>query len=180
MNIPSAKLKAIILYFGTNTNGKFLVKVKLMKLFYFLDFLHVKKYGLPVTFDDYVHLEHGPIPSSIKNLVDTACDDIDNSMLADIVSFETPEGTQMKRIVLSRKFKTKDEGFFSFTEMEILKEVCQRFGEVNTQTIEDASHQEAPWKLTDILERIPYTLAAQDKDCLVSEEEIELAIRLSA
>ena len=104
MSIPLLKLKAILLYFCQNTDPKFLGKVKLMKLFYFLDFTHVKKYGSPVTFDTYVHLEHGPIPSTIKNLIDDACDDIDHSILADTIYCENVEGISMKRILSKRAF----------------------------------------------------------------------------
>jgi len=178
MNIPLPKLKAIILYFCTYTDSKFLGKVKLMKLFYFLDFMHVKKYGAPVTYDHYVNLEHGPIPSSIKNLIDNASDDVDNSVLSDTVSFETPKGTDMYRIIPSRKFTEKDEKYFSRTELDILDAVCRRFGGKNTKFIEDISHTEAPWKETKFLEEIPYTLATKDNDCLVSEEEIKLLLSL--
>ncbi len=179
MNIPVAKLKAILLYFGNCTDIRFLGKVKLMKLFYFLDFMHVKKYGVPVTYDTYVNLEHGPIPSAIKNLVDTASDDIDNSILADTISFETPEGTRMCRVIPNRKFTERDAKLFSDSEIDILETVCKRFNTTNTQTIEDISHNEAPWRETTLLETIPYTLAAEDKDCLVSKEDIELGVHLS-
>lgn len=178
MNIPLVKLKAIILYFCQNTDRKFLGKVKLMKLFYFLDFIHLKKYGSPVTYDTYVHLEHGPIPSTIKNLVDTAADDIDHSELADTISFERPIGTEMYRLVPQRKFNDKDKKYFSPTELEILETVCARFGNKNTQYIEQASHEEAPWKETNLLNEIPYTLAANDNDCLVTKEEIDLLLNI--
>ncbi|PIZ00189.1 hypothetical protein COY62_03935, partial [bacterium (Candidatus Howlettbacteria) CG_4_10_14_0_8_um_filter_40_9] len=171
---PIKKLKAVILFFGTHTDTKFLGKVKLMKLFYFLDFMHVKNYGSPVTYDNYINLEHGPIPSAIKNLVDTATDDVDNSLLADTISIERPTGTDMCRIIPLREFSEKDEKYFSETEMEILNKVCLRFGDKNTRYIEDASHEEAPWKETNLLDYIPYTLAAEDKDCKVSKEEISL------
>ena len=49
-----------------------------------------------------------------------------------------------------------------------------RFGTKNTKHIEDVSHEEAPWKMTNLLDNIPYTLAINDKDCVVSKEEIEL------
>jgi len=178
MELTTNKLKAIILYFCNNTDLKFLGKVKLMKLFYFLDFGHLKKFGAPVTYDTYVHLEHGPIPSAIKNLVDTAADDIDNSILADTISIERPEGTEMCRIVPSRKFTEKDEEYFSESEMEILKKVCTIFGSKNTKYIEDMSHKEAPWNLTKPLEIIPYELAAKDPDCQVTEEEIKLLLEI--
>ena len=142
MNIPLAKLKAILLFFGNCTDTKFLGKVKLMKLFYFLDFLHVKKYGVPVTYDIYVNLEHGPIPSAIKNLVDTASDDIDSSVLADSISFETPDGTNMFRVHPLRKFNGNDEKLFSKSELDILNLVCKRFYDTNTKQIEETSHSE--------------------------------------
>ena len=178
MGIPLAKLKAIILYFSNHTATKFLGKVKLMKLFYFLDFMHLKTYGSPVTYDTYFNLEHGPIPTSIKNLVDTAADDIDNSVLSDTITFERPEGTGMYRILARRKFEEKDRKLFSETELDILAKVCARFGNETTRVIEQASHKEAPWSETKFLEEIPYTLAADDPDCRVTKEEIELLLKI--
>jgi uncharacterized phage-associated protein len=179
MKIPINKLKFILLYFCENTDQRFLGKVKLMKLFYFLDFMHVKKYGVPVTYDTYVKLEHGPIPTTIMNLVNTACDDIDSSVLSDTLRFETPAGTLMRRAQAIRKNTDTDLKNFSDSEIRILHIVCQRFGDKNTKFIEDASHNEAPWIESDLFDEIPYTLAVKDKDCEVSEEEIKLAIEVA-
>jgi len=179
MILPLPKLKAIILYFCNYTDVKFLGKVKLMKLFYFLDFMHLKTYGSPVTYDTYVKMEHGPIPSFIKNLVDTATDDIDSSMLADTIHIECPAGTNMYRVLPNRKFLESDKKYFSETELEILAKVCARFGNKNTQYIEDVSHKESAWNETSILDKIPYELAAKDKDSAVSEEEIKLLLAIS-
>ncbi|MCH7758954.1 SocA family protein [Patescibacteria group bacterium] len=176
--MPISKLKAILLYFGMYTNTKFLGKVKLMKLFYFLDFMHVKQYGAPITYDTYVKLEHGPIPSAIKNLIDSAADDIDNSILVDTIKFERPEGTEMIRVIPLRDFTEKDRKLFSPTELDILNKVCQRFGDKNTKYIKDISHKEASFRETEFLENIPYTLATKDKDCLVSEEEIKMLLEI--
>jgi len=150
----------------------------MMKLFYFLDFLHVKKYGIPVTMDRYVNLEHGPIPSSIKNLVDSLADDPDHSPLADTVLVERRDGEVIQRIVPVRKMKESELNTFSPSELDILKEVCRRFGTANTETIERASHDEAPWRLTNFLDSIPYELAAKDPDCVMDEEDIRIASML--
>lgn len=174
MKISAPKLKAILLYFGNYTDTKFLGKVKLMKLFYFIDFMHVKKYGSPITFDRYIHLEHGPIPSAIKNLIDTAAEDIDNSMLADTIRFEKKPHFDMIKMLPNRNFTETDRKLFSETELEILEEVCRKYGAKNTKYIEDASHNESPWSDTSLLEEIPYALAASDKDCFVDKEAIEL------
>ena len=170
-----------MLYFANNTDPKFLGKVKLMKLFYFLDFGHVKKYGAPVTYDTYVNMEHGPIPSFIKNLVDTATDDVDQSILADTITCEwqqLSEGKTICRIRPVREFTKEDEKLFSKSELEVLKQVCVRFGDKNMKVIEDASHKETPWKETAFLDEIPYTLATRDADSQVTEEEVELLMKI--
>ncbi len=179
MNITLPKLKAILLYFGNNT--KYLGKIKLMKLFYFLDFMHVKKYGAPVTYDVYVNLEHGPIPSTIKNLIDTAINDPEDSRLIDVVHFErikkVHRGNDMIKMLPNRKFMEADEKLFSLGELEVLKEVCKRFYASNSDTIERASHDEAPWKETKFLDIIPYSLATKDIDSQVSKEEVDLLLK---
>lgn len=179
MNIPIQKLKAIILYFCENTDSKFLGKVKLMKLFYFLDFIHVKRFGAPVTFDLYVKLEHGPIPSTIKGMVDDAGEDVDHSALADTIDIERPDGTSMLKVVPRRKFSEDDRKLLSDNEMNVLAQVCARFGDKNTAYIEEASHREAGWQRTPMYKEIPYTLAAEDADSLVTADEIAFTLELS-
>ena len=176
MKISLAKLKAILSYFCNYTDVKFLGKVKLMKLFYFLDFMHLKKYGSPVTHDTYINLEHGPIPSFIKNLIDNATDDIERSELSDTIIIEKPSGIEMYRFLPQRKFREKDRKLFSENELETLKKVCVRFGNKSTKFVEDTSHKEAPWAKTKFLDKISYAIAAKDPDCEVPEEEIRLLI----
>ena len=178
MNIPLLKLKAILLYFGKYTNPRFLGKVKLMKLFYFLDFMHVKQYGAPVTYDVYMNFEHGPIPSSIKNLIDAVDDDVDIAILSDTIKIEKLNEQNIHRILPVREFSKNEERCFSQSELDILQKVCVRFGDKNTKYIEDESHKEAPWYKTQLLDTIPYTLATEDPDCKVTKEEIELMLSI--
>lgn len=173
--IPLQKLKAMILYFATNTDPNLLGKVKLMKLFYFVDFAHVKKYASPITFDNYVHLEHGPIPSTILNLVNELENDPDNAILADSIRVEKKDDSYLKRVVSTRKFTDKDEKYFTKNELDVMKDVCSRFFDKNAKSIEDASHKESAWSQTIELQSIPYTLAANDPDSSVAKEDIQLA-----
>lgn len=174
MNIPLTKLKAILLYFCKNTNPRFLGKTKLMKLFYFLDFLHIKRYGVPVTYDEYYHLEHGPIPTIIKNLIDNLADNPDDSVLSDTIIIEKNEGQNLQRVVKIRELNKEDESLLSKSELDVLGEVCARFGEQSTKIVEKASHEEAPWLLTNELEKISYSLASKDPDCQIASEDLEL------
>ena len=178
MLTPIPKIKAMILFFANHTDPRLLGKVKLMKLFYFADFAHVKKHGAPITYDNYVHLEHGPIPSTIMNLVDAAETDTDNAILSDSIAIEVKETSLQKRIIPLRKFSEKDAKYFSENELSAMETICQRFYDKNAKFIEDASHKEAAWKKTSESESIPYALAAEDPDCLVDKETIELSLRV--
>lgn len=173
------KIKSIIVYFAENTNNQYLGKVKLMKLFYFLDFTHVKEYGTPVTYDTYYKLDKGPIPTVIKNIVDDACENEEESLLSDSVNFETPSGTQMKKTKAIRKFAANDRNLFSKSELKILKKVSERFAETTTNEIIDISHKELPYLESEISQVIPYELAARDPDSKFTAEEIKLSIRVT-
>lgn len=172
MKIPLAKLEAILLYFANNAN--YLGKIKLMKLFYFLDFMHVKKYGIPVTGDIYFNLEKGPIPTVIMNMIDELAINPEESKLSDTVKIETPRGTnRMQKIVPLHKFNNSSMKLFSKSEIDTLEEVIRRFKDTNTDDLIKLSHAEAPWRMTDYLEKIPYALAGKDTDSTYTSEEIE-------
>ncbi|MCX6113183.1 MAG: Panacea domain-containing protein [Proteobacteria bacterium] len=176
MKISIPKLKAMMRYFATFTDPQLLGKKKLMKLFYFSDFTHVKNYASPITYDNYVHLEHGPIPSTIMNLVSAVENDPDNSLLSDSISVITRDGSYLKQIVTSSKFSDRDSEYFSKSELRILKDVCARFKDKNGKFIEEASHRDSAWSETEELENIPYILAVGDDDCKVTEEDIKFAV----
>ena len=150
-----------------------------MKLFYFADFGHVKKYGAPITYDNYVHLEHGPIPSTIMNLISSVENEKDDSILGDTLKVETRNGSNMKRIVIYKKFDDQDKKYLNNTELKVLEEVCKKFSSSTGKVIEDASHREAGWLMTKELANIPYTLAVNDLDCLVEKEDIETLLEIS-
>lgn len=154
----------MIKYFAQNTDEEFLGKVKLMKLFYFSDFNHTKKYGQPITFDYYIKLEHGPIPSTIKNLVDDIEGYPEASFLSDLVSIEKKEGSYIHKIIAKKSFTEEDEKLFSKSELEVLRDVCKEFYSSNAQVIEIASHQDGPWKQVEFLGEIPYSLVFKDNN----------------
>ncbi len=178
MLIPTPKIKAMIRFFASNTDPKLLGKTKLMKLFYFTDFGYVKKYASPITYDNYTHLEHGPVPSTIFNLINTAETDIDHAILADTLSVIMKEGSPQKRIVATSQFSERDKQYFTNNELEVMAEICQRFKDKPSRFIEEASHKEAAFSLTGETENISYELAAIDPDCIVTREDIRLSMEV--
>ncbi|MGB3922172.1 MAG: Panacea domain-containing protein [Minisyncoccia bacterium] len=179
MKISQAKVKKMILYFATYTDPNLMGKTKLMKLFYFADFRHVKKYLTPITSDNYVNLEHGPVPSAIMNLVNSVETDIDNSVLGDTISVVEREDSKMKKILVKRKFTPKDAEYFTKSELKVMEEVCEIFRDSTGKQIEEASHNESAWLKTKLGEFIPYELGADDKDSFVEKEDIEAALKIA-
>lgn len=178
MKIPLPKLKAMLLYFANNTNEKNLGKVKLMKLFYFCDFEHVRKYGAPITFDTYIHLEHGPIPSVIKNLVDTLCDSPEESTLADTIECEKLSRIHLIKAVEDRKLTDDDLLLFSQAELQTLREVTSRFRNSNTKSIEEEAHRDRAWLDTDMLQEIPYKYAFDGEVYNSTPDDLDLLLKI--
>lgn len=147
-----------------------------MKLFYFVDFIHVKKYGIPITFDRYVHLERGPVPSNILNLVNSVIDSPEEAELSDTISIKLENGGGLQKIQCKQLFTEKDSNYFTGRELETLEEVCKAFKDFSTKKIVEASHEESAWKNTNENTEISYTLAALDKNSNVSEEEISILL----
>jgi hypothetical protein len=150
-------------------------KTKLMKLFFFLDFNSVKKYGVPITYDQYFKLERGPIPTEIKNMVDAldSPETVKEALLRDTIKIK--RGIRMHRIIPVRKIEKEEMGMFSKNEITLLQSICNRFGDSTTKEVEKVSHS-GVWEMVSMTEKIPYELAAKEKDCKVPEKMIKLAL----
>lgn len=181
MNIPLAKLKALLRYFCAYTNPELLGKTKLMKLFYFVDFEHIKRHGVPITYDTYIHLERGPIPSKILNLVNSVKDEGEEAILSDTITVKEENlssSSSIQKIGCISEFTEEDKKYFSDNELKVMDQVVKLYKDKNAKELVDASHSQAPWSETRELDEIPYTLAAHDDDCLVEEEDIKLLAQI--
>lgn len=177
MQIPLVKLKAILRYFCTNTEPDLLGKTKLMKLFYFADFGHVKKYAVPITYDRYFRLDRGPVPSTILNLVNEVADGED-AILADTIQIKKDSPSLLQKIECIKRFDGNDRKLFSTNEWLTLESVSKQFANRSAREMVQLAHAQAPWLETKELDEIHYTLAAHDNDCLVDEEDIQLLSQL--
>ncbi len=174
MNIPLKKLKAIFKYFYTHTDKRVLGKKKMMKLFYFIDFWHVKKYGSPITYDNYINLEHGPIPSTILNMVNSVVDNPEAAVLSDTIQIQQECATGLHRIECLNEFEEKDKNLFSPSELKIMEDVATKFSNKTGGYVEKVSHAEYPWSSTKELDDIPYSLACKETDCEMNDKEVEM------
>ncbi len=149
------KLINAVLYFSQKT--KFCGKTKLMKLLYFLDFMHFKETGKSVTDLNYFAWEQGPVPK-------TFFEEISNSPKRDLKSIVTINNTGEFQHISPKKGKKPDLDFFSPRELKLLKNIAFIYKDIQAKEISDISHlPNEPWSTTKstkgMLELIDYTLA---------------------
>jgi len=56
-------------FFAIKAGGR-INKMKALKLVFFADRYHFRQYGRPVTNDEYIAMEYGPVPSGCKDLAE--------------------------------------------------------------------------------------------------------------
>lgn len=160
------KLINAIIYFLKNT--KFCGKTKLFKLLYYLDFMHFRETGKPVTGLDYYAWQYGPVPKALADEINAPASDLKEniSIRVDDNSF-----TVMKP---KKKFNDK---FFTKRELRILENVAYIFKEAKADDIVEASHLPShPWDKTIKSKgewtKIDYTLVLDSTETSLSVEEV--------
>jgi len=132
------KLINAIIYFARNTN--YCGKTKLLKLLYFLDFVHFKRTGRPVTGLDYYAWKMGPVPKDLF-------EELSYNMKPDMAKAINPlpeEGFQQIRA--KQKF---DDRYFSKNELDILEQISFIFKDAQADVMVESTHlKNEPWDRT--------------------------------
>lgn len=166
------KLIHAIIFFVNNTSREKLGKVKLMKLLYYSDFIHMREYGRPIIGDNYYKLENGPVPSLALNLISEAetCsnDQPDEEDMADTREYvqKLKEAISIRVEDYYEKRKLKfiplinfNFQLFSKSDLAVMKKVAEEFYNDNGKEISEKSHNEAGWKLSEMFGLIDYRYA---------------------
>lgn len=136
---------------------------KLMKLFYYVDFISYAEKGCSVTDDVYYKLSYGPVPSFIKNEVDN------------LLSSQTADGfsSQLESVVSLKAEKIKDKTCYTVKalsdkidvsclspyELRVVERVIHTFKKFTTKMLIDRTHKEKPYLLSNQNSQIDYSLA---------------------
>src|SRR2546426_6564656 len=59
-----------VLNFFARKNGGQINKMKALKLVFFADRYHLRQFGRPITNDEYLAMEYGPVASGCKDLAE--------------------------------------------------------------------------------------------------------------
>lgn len=154
------KIKVIIPYLAEKI-GKLHV-TKLLKLFYYIDFIScAERGGASITNDVYYKLPYGPVPSFIKgeidNLEESVIEDKFKSQFADIIILKKSKDNCGK-LVVSKK-KKYDLRKISPYEKKLIDGVIKKLGKKTAGFLTRKTHKEKPYLLTGNNSVIDYSLA---------------------
>lgn len=156
------KLINAIIYFASHT--KYLGKIKLFKLLYFLDFEHYKEAGRSVTGLDYCAWKMGPVPVRLFEEVENP--EPDMAQKVEFREKHTRQGSMLNINPIS-KF---DDSHFSKREMRIMIALAKEYSNSRAEDMIEATHLEnQPWHKIYIeqglkQEKIPYELALRKQE----------------
>lgn len=139
-----------VLYFAAHTDPETLGITKLNKLFYFADRLHLNRYGTFIFGGSYRKLEQGPVPEPGYAVLGKKDDLPQQAGAFDILKrgFFRYSQSQIK------PRRKPDIKYFSESELECLKEVCNQFSRSTAAELCDLSHKDPAWQATEMFGEI--------------------------
>ncbi len=160
MKIDFEKVGIITSYFAENTKGLYVTK--LLKLFYYLDFISYKMRGASVTNDIYFKFPYGPVPSTIKDNIDLlSAENIFGkefkSQLSPYVRLEK-DASGNGNLIISKGTEYNLRKL-SNSEIELVKSITKTFKDTKAKTLSNQTHHEKPWLSTSDFSVIDYSLS---------------------
>jgi len=134
--------------FGADDDG-FITKTKLAKLVYLADFVYYYENLVPITGLYYRKMEQGPVA---LEYFDKLTDLVGNNK----IKIERKRNAQM--ISLRNDYNATD---LSEKELAIIKKICKKWKNKNTEEIVKFTHEQIPWKISFKNENVPYSLIIQ-------------------
>jgi uncharacterized phage-associated protein len=142
INIDCEKITQALNFFALNASGT-INKMKALKLLYFSDRYHIRKYGRLVSNDHYVAMKNGPVPSTAKDISelkkDFLCDETAIEYSARYIQPDT------KKLHFA-SIRALDESVFSDSDIEALNFAWTKFGHLNQYQLRDLTHKYPEWK----------------------------------
>lgn len=131
-----------VLNFFAMKAGKKINRMRAIKLIYFADRYHFRKYGRPITNDEYYAMNYGPVGSGVKDLAD---------MTEFLGKKEKEYASNFLETNPSDRFELKsiqplDEKVFSKTDLQALIFAWEKFGKFNHFQLAKISHEYPEWK----------------------------------
>jgi transcriptional regulator with XRE-family HTH domain len=143
------KFKQILLYILERCGAKPNVgETVIYKLLFFADFNFYELYEEHLTGEAYRKISYGPAPCHFKEIVDEMIKKKELKKMT-VEYF----GKSQKKYIPQVKY---DLSKLNARELEVIDDVISRLSSMNALAIEDYSHSDIPWQVTDDKEIIDY------------------------
>lgn len=129
------------LNFFARKAGRSINKMKALKLVYFADRYHLRKYGRPVVGDEYVAMNYGPVASGTKDVAEMS-DFLGEEEARYARKFIEPSESGLAYSSVA----DMDEKVFSESDREALRFAWDRFGRVEKYALSKLTHRYPDWK----------------------------------
>jgi uncharacterized phage-associated protein len=115
-------------------------KMKALKLVFFADRYHLRQYGRPITNDEYLAMEYGPVPSGCKDLAEMS-DFLDKHERSYAERFLKPV-SQYEFASLA----AVETPVFSQSDLGALEFAWRHYGQFNEFRLAEITHEFPEWK----------------------------------
>lgn len=129
-------------------------KTKLMKLLFYADFGHFKKYSVSITGARYARLPYGPVPDQFERWLAALVLDNDSIRKEEEWKHDYPGEVYVGNT-------PADLSIFSPSELRVLAAVKEVFQNYSAKKISDISHNEQGYQETETSQLISYDFASQ-------------------
>ena len=142
-------------------------KLKACKLLYYVDKIHLLKYGRPVFGDLYKHLPYGPVPTQALFIMNEIIHE--NNKTSDIPDVQKDVKEYLKVNKLFKKHpvfeahKEPNLEYLSLSEQEAIQETIKKYGHLKGGQLIDKTHKDATCKKTNKYDEIDYRLFFEDE-----------------
>ena len=177
------KKVANALIFFIDKRVRFLTKTKFIKMMFFVDKLHLEKYGRSVFSDSYLKYQNGPVPSLTLNIIDALagnCDIEDDigefaKEFSSYVTVQCKYNTERnKNMTIFLKKSGFNERIFSKSEIETLNIIADKYIYTSIDDIIEETHNTKEFQITPMYNIITKKSMAGDNMEYVSFWEKEL------
>jgi uncharacterized phage-associated protein len=144
------KIIELLLYLAHKRPGA--DKYQAVKFFYLADREHFRRYGRPITFEDYFALSYGPVASNALDFLNNKKWAFENAGIESL-PFETEvgvvkskSGKETETTFIRRPLRAYDPELFSETDLEVFDAILAEHGNASFDELFDLTHNHAAYK----------------------------------
>ncbi len=136
------KATEALLFFCEKSNGR-IDKMKALKLVYFADRMHLRRFGRTILGGDYFGMCHGPVHSEVRDVIEkTQLNDPDEESYVE----ERLKRDDNEIVVAENARFSRDNPAFSDSEVDVMDEVWRIFGSFDQWLLREITHLYPEWK----------------------------------